>query len=140
MADQVISEGAEESGATDGKVVLKAKADTLILKLNQFRTDGVIVNEGAHDAWLSFGSAAAKEDSGIYLKAEGGSASLSGYDGEVRGIATEETTVSVAEVEKPANDEFSGTTAFVPKGPSTAETHAAPGWEAPPHVEPGSGQ
>jgi hypothetical protein len=140
MPDQVISEGAEESGATDGKVVLKAKTDTLVLKLNQFRTDGAIVNEGTHDAWLSLGSAVAKENSGVYLKAEGGSFSLAGYDGEVRGIATEETTVTVAEVQKPTNDEFSGTTTFEPKGPTEAQTHAAPGWSAAPKTEPGAGE
>jgi hypothetical protein len=132
MPEQVIAEGIEESGATDGKVVLKAKADTLVLAANNYRTDGAIVNEGIHDAWLSLGAAAAKEGSGIYLKGGGGSFDLAGFDGEIRGIATEETELTWTQVERPTGgDYFSGTTTFLPKEPTEAQTHAPTDWEQP---------
>lgn len=138
--DQVTSEGVEESGATDGKVVLKAKTNTLVLKANQYRTGGTIVNEGTEDAWLSLGAGAAVESSGIYLKKEGGEWSLEGYDGEVRGIATEETDLSVLEIEKPTTNVTVEDESFTPEGPTEDETHAAPGWSAAPQSSPDAGE
>jgi hypothetical protein len=129
--EQVIAEGVEEAGDSDGAVTLKAKTDTLVLKANPYRTGGAITNQGAHPAWLSLGGAAAKENSGVWLAKEGGTFKLDGYDGEVRGIATEEVIVTIVEIEKPNNDSFSGTTEFEPKAPTEAQTHAAPGWEHP---------
>lgn len=129
--DQVIAEGEEEGGEAEGAVTLKAKADTLVLKKNPYRTGGKIVNQGVHPAWLSLGAAPAKENSGIWLAKEGGSFDLADYDGEVRGIATEEVIVTVVQIEKPNNDEFSGTTEFASKEPTEEESKAPPSWQQP---------
>jgi hypothetical protein len=131
MADEVLAEDIEEGGEVEGAVTLKAKTDTLILKANPYRTGGLIVNQGAHPAWLSLGGAAAKENSGVWLAKEGGSFNLEGYDGEVRGIATEEVIVTVVQIEKPTNDEFSGTTEFVSREPTQAESKQPDSWEQP---------
>lgn len=126
--EEVIVEGAEEVGAVDGKLALLAKTDTRVIAANPRRTGGLITNEGAKDAWLSLGTAAAVEKAGVYLKKEGGTFNLDGFDGEVRAIATEATALTVAEIESTTSTVFSGTTEFAPSAPSEEETHAPAGF------------
>lgn len=85
-----------------GKVTAKATSQTLV-KANGNRKCVYITNASAKDVWLAFGSEAKKEE-GIYLKAEGGSAVITGsgnegYTGEISVVTTEgEGLVTFAEV------------------------------------------
>lgn len=128
MPEEVIVGGAEEAGAVDGKIALVAKTNTRVLAANARRTGGVVSNEGAHDAWLALGGSAAVEKAGVYLKKEGGTFDLAGYDGEVRAISSEAVELTVAEIESTTGSSFSGSIEFDPAAPTEEETHAPAGF------------
>jgi hypothetical protein len=131
--EEVIVQGEEEAGATDGKVTVKANTNTLVLAANTARTGGYITNGSAHDAWLSLGTGAAVVGAGYYLKKEGGTFDLAGFTGEVRANAGEEISLAVTEIDASRETTLTRDEAFTPGSNGWAgEGLLPPGWKATP--------
>jgi len=97
MSEQTVMRVAPALVAVNGGVALAAGTSATVLAHNSSRAGFFLSNEGAADAWVSYGTANAAPHAGHYLKAGGGVLTDDGWAGEVHVFSTSGTIVCFIE-------------------------------------------
>lgn len=124
MPEQVEAVALKAISSVNGGMAVGANADVALLAHNASRTSFILSNDGAGDAWVSYGAAAAVAHKGHYLAAGGGVLSDDEWSGAVHvfsiagsNICFIEKSSSVGEHE---GEQVAGADEFVPSGPGDA--------------------
>jgi hypothetical protein len=89
-----LSPASHRSKATKGKGKVLAKTESqVVVEENKERITLYLTNSGANDAWVALEKTAVAEE-GIYLKKEGGAATVTDYSGAV-GVCTGTGTANI---------------------------------------------
>jgi hypothetical protein len=134
MGQQILTVKAPE--ATNGVKEVGAAKSEVFLAANGYRNRLYVAASGAHDAWLSLGSAAAVEGHGIYLKAGNAPIVIDDWNGEITVYAKEATSVAFSETH--FGNPTSADEAFKSEAPKPPM--AGSGFETAPSTAPGAGE
>ncbi|HEX6456242.1 MAG TPA: hypothetical protein VF009_06950 [Solirubrobacterales bacterium] len=89
---------ASKARTSAGAVTAKTNSQTLVADTEGQRVGLYVTNEGANDVWLALGEKA-EPQKGIYVKKEGGAATIDNYTGVVSVVTkTGESNVTFAEL------------------------------------------
>lgn len=130
MSEQVEATTAKALAAINGAQALVASTDEKLLSHNDSRSSFLLTNDGATDAWVSYGVAAAVEHEGYYLASKG-ALSEDEWPGEVHVISSGVTNVCFIEKSYATGDdegeEPTGAQAWTPTPPAGESVPQASG-------------